>query len=91
MPDKPCHYQVLGLERDASEEEIKRVYRRLALFWHPVRKGRPARWSVVRRFNKVADGSVPRHVPTDSSQRVSPDTSYFLFALRERKFHSTLE
>lgn len=55
MPDKPCHYQVLGLERDASEEEIKRVYRRLALFWHPVRKGRPAsRWSVVRRFNKVA-------------------------------------
>lgn len=36
MPGKPCHYDVLGLERDASDEEIKRVYRRLALFWHPV-------------------------------------------------------
>lgn len=37
MPGKPCHYDVLGLERDASDEDIKRVYRKLALFWHPVR------------------------------------------------------
>lgn len=39
MPGKPCHYDVLGLERDASDEDIKRVYRKLALFWHPVRGG----------------------------------------------------
>ncbi|CAN0295151.1 unnamed protein product, partial [Hapterophycus canaliculatus] len=36
MPDKPCYYDVLGLEKDASGEDIKRAYRRLALFWHPV-------------------------------------------------------
>ncbi|CAM9309917.1 unnamed protein product [Scytosiphon promiscuus] len=35
MPEKRCHYDVLGLERDASDEDIKRAYRRLALFWHP--------------------------------------------------------
>jgi len=36
MTDGPCHYDVLGLKRDASDEDIKRAYRRLALFWHPV-------------------------------------------------------
>ncbi|XP_042308234.1 dnaJ homolog subfamily C member 21 [Sceloporus undulatus] len=30
-----CHYEVLGVKRDASEEELKRAHRRLALRWHP--------------------------------------------------------
>ncbi|XP_060092066.1 dnaJ homolog subfamily C member 21 [Heteronotia binoei] len=30
-----CHYEVLGVKRDAGEEELKRTYRRLALRWHP--------------------------------------------------------
>ncbi|NXX95639.1 DJC21 protein, partial [Centropus bengalensis] len=30
-----CHYAVLGVRRDAADEELKRAYRRLALRWHP--------------------------------------------------------
>ncbi|NWQ71975.1 DJC21 protein, partial [Neopipo cinnamomea] len=30
-----CYYEVLGVRRDAAEEELKRAYRRLALRWHP--------------------------------------------------------
>ncbi|XP_053159714.1 dnaJ homolog subfamily C member 21 [Hemicordylus capensis] len=30
-----CHYEVLGVKREASDEELKRAYRRLALRWHP--------------------------------------------------------
>lgn len=30
-----CHYDVLGVKRDAGEEELKKSYRKLALRWHP--------------------------------------------------------
>lgn len=30
-----CHYVVLGVPRDASPDEIKRAYKRLALLYHP--------------------------------------------------------
>lgn len=31
----PCHYEVLGLARGASREQIKRAIRQLARQWHP--------------------------------------------------------
>jgi len=30
-----CHYEVLGITRDAEADEIKRAYRKCALQWHP--------------------------------------------------------
>ncbi|XP_035383531.1 dnaJ homolog subfamily C member 21 isoform X2 [Electrophorus electricus] len=30
-----CHYDVLGVTRDATDDGLKKAYRRLALKWHP--------------------------------------------------------
>ena len=29
------YYKILGVKRDATEKEIKKAYRKLALQWHP--------------------------------------------------------
>ncbi|XP_051532796.1 dnaJ homolog subfamily C member 21 [Myxocyprinus asiaticus] len=30
-----CHYDVLGVKRDATDDDLKKAYRKLALKWHP--------------------------------------------------------
>ena len=30
-----CHYEILGVKRDAGDDDLKKAYRRLALQWHP--------------------------------------------------------
>jgi DnaJ-class molecular chaperone len=33
--DMRCHYEVLEVERDVSDNDIRKSYRKLALKWHP--------------------------------------------------------
>ena len=30
------YYEILGLKKDASDKDIKKAYRKLAMKWHPV-------------------------------------------------------
>ena len=54
---KKDYYEILGLKKDATPEEIKKVYRKLALKYHPDRnssdRGAEAKFKEINEANQV--------------------------------------
>src|SRR5262245_11085524 len=50
---KRCYYEVLEVERAASEADLKAAFRKLAMKWHPDRN--PGDASSEHRFKEVAE------------------------------------
>ena len=53
MPTTRCYYEVLSVERDASGDEVKRSYRRLAMKFHPDRN--PDNPEAESKFKEAAE------------------------------------
>ena len=50
--DKEDYYEILGIKKDATEAEIKKAYRKLALKWHPD-KNPNNREEAEEKFKKI--------------------------------------
>lgn len=50
---KRCYYEVLGIERNATEEDIKKMYRKLAMQFHPDRN--PGDREAEENFKEAAE------------------------------------
>lgn len=53
MPTKRDYYDILGINKDASQEEIKKAYRKLALEWHPDRNKSPEAEEKFKEINEA--------------------------------------
>jgi molecular chaperone DnaJ len=53
MPTKRDYYQILGVGRNASEEEIKKAFRRLAFQYHPDRNPSPDAEAKFKEINEA--------------------------------------
>ncbi len=61
---KRDYYEVLGLGRDASEADVKKAYRRLAMKFHPDRNRR-----ILRRKSKFKEASEAYEVLSDPAKK----------------------
>src|SRR5262245_12100590 len=67
MATKRDYYQVLGVDRKADADEIKRAYRKLALKWHPDRNKAP---EAAEKFREVTQAY---EVLSDADKRAAYD------------------
>ena len=55
MRNQVSLYDTLGLERDASDQDIRKAFRRLALKYHPDRFGGDQRAEAEERFQGITE------------------------------------
>jgi len=67
MSSKRDYYEVLGVPRDASKEEIKKAYRQLALKYHPDRNKSP---DAEEKFKEISEAYA---VLSDDEKRMQYD------------------
>ncbi len=68
MPERPDYYKILGVGKNATDEEIKKAYRKLARKYHPDRN--PGDKQAEERFKEISQA---HDVLSDSDKRKEYD------------------
>lgn len=79
-PQKKCYYEVLGVPKSASEVDIKKAYRKLAIKWHPD-KNPDNKKEAEEKFKEIGEAYA---VLSDKSKRENYDRFGFAFEQQQQ-------
>ena len=78
--EEHCPYETLGVDREASETDIKKAYRKLALREHPDKGGCPERFQAINQAYNVLSNPRERSTFEGARGRASPGNDMDIFS-----------
>ncbi len=86
----PDYYEVLGVRKDGSPEEIRASFRRLAKKYHPDRNAGRAKWAeqkirvIIQAYDTLMDRDARSAYDRKLRQELDPDEDAYRQSLRQR-------
>lgn len=71
------YYKILGVERGASDDELKKSYRKLAMKWHPDKNPNNKKGAEAK-FKQISEAYDVRQLSFLSFSRLKKKISYFV-------------
>lgn len=73
------YYKVLGIEKNASNEDIKKAYRKLAREWHPDKNKNSSKEEAEQKFKEISEAYVVLSDPKKRNEYDNPISNSFNF------------
>jgi len=82
------YYKVLGIEKNASNDDIKKAYRKLAKEWHPDKNTNASKEEAENKFKEISEAYVVLSDDNKRREYDNPASNSFIF---EEKFYNNTD